>query len=76
MKKHKSSNNNNSTPISSQLEQEKAALQSQVVDQNNDLGSLRKELLQAEQTRLDLDSEKISLHEKLKFLEIEKEKVS
>lgn len=37
--------------------------------------SLRKELLQAEQTKLDLDSDKISLQEKIKFLEIEKEKV-
>lgn len=45
-------------------------------DQANDLSSLRKELLQAEQMRLDLDSEKVSLHEKCKFLEIEKEKVS
>jgi rootletin len=59
-----------------QLEEEKASLQSQCADQQNDLGSLRKELLQAEQTRLDLESDKVSLQEKLKFLEIEKEKVS
>lgn len=37
--------------------------------------SLRKELLQAEQNRLDLDSDKVSLQEKIKFLEVEKEKV-
>lgn len=58
-----------------QVEEEKASLQSQCADQQNDLGSLRKELLQAEQTRLDLESDKVSLQEKLKFLEIEKEKV-
>lgn len=59
-----------------QIGEEKASLQSQCADQQNDLGSLRKELLQAEQTRLDLESDKVSLQEKLKFLEIEKEKVS
>jgi hypothetical protein len=59
-----------------QVEEEKASLQSQCADQQNDLGSLRKELLQAEQTRLDLESDKVSLQEKVKFLEIEKEKVS
>jgi rootletin len=59
-----------------QVEEEKASLQSQCADQLNDLGSLRKELLQAEQTRLDLESDKVSFQEKIKFLEIEKEKVS
>jgi rootletin len=59
-----------------QVEEEKASLQSQCADQQNDLGSLRKELLQAEQTRLDLESDKVSFQEKIKFLEIEKEKVS
>lgn len=58
------------------LEEERAALQSQVADQNNDLGSLRKELLQAEQTRLDLEADKAALQERCKFLDIEKEKVS
>jgi rootletin len=62
--------------MSMQVEEEKASLQSQCADQQNDLGSLRKELLQAEQTRLDLESDKVSLQEKIKFLEIEKEKVS
>lgn len=37
--------------------------------------SLRKELLQAEQNRLDLDADKQTLSEKVRFLEIEKEKV-
>lgn len=37
--------------------------------------SLRKELLQAEQTRLDLEADKQTLTEKVRFLEIEKEKV-
>ncbi|XP_073992313.1 ciliary rootlet coiled-coil, rootletin isoform X3 [Rhodnius prolixus] len=55
--------------------EERTALQNQVADQNSDLASLRKEILQAEQMRLDLDSEKVSLHEKCKFLEMEKEKV-
>uniref|UniRef100_A0ABD2WUT6 Rootletin-like coiled-coil domain-containing protein n=1 Tax=Trichogramma kaykai TaxID=54128 RepID=A0ABD2WUT6_9HYME len=54
---------------------EKNNLMSQCTDQQNDLASLRKELLQAEQTRLDLESEKVAMHEKMKFLEIEKEKV-
>lgn len=48
---------------------------SQCIDQQGDLNSLRKELLQAEQTRLDIESEKVTLNEKIKFLEIEKEKV-
>lgn len=48
---------------------------SQCSDGQNDLTSLRKELLQAEQTRLELESEKMNLNEKVKFLEIEKEKV-
>lgn len=59
-----------------QVEKEKASLQSQCADQQNDLGSLRKELLQAEQTRLDLEADKVSLQERFKFLEMEKEKVS
>ncbi|XP_015432669.1 PREDICTED: LOW QUALITY PROTEIN: rootletin [Dufourea novaeangliae] len=55
--------------------EEKNKLASQCTDQQGDLGSLRKELLQAEQTRLDLESEKATLNEKVKFLEIEKEKI-
>lgn len=47
----------------------------QLSDLQNDLQSLRKELLQAEQQKLDLESEKVSLTEKTKFLGIEKEKV-
>lgn len=58
-----------------QLEEEKLALQSQCNDYQNDIQSLRKELLQAEQQRLDLESDKVSLTEKTKFLTIEKEKV-
>lgn len=54
---------------------EKNKLVSQCIDQQGDLNSLRKELLQAEQTRLDIESEKVTLNEKIKFLEIEKEKV-
>ncbi|XP_033338435.2 ciliary rootlet coiled-coil, rootletin isoform X2 [Megalopta genalis] len=53
---------------------EKTKLANQCTDQQGDLGSLRKELLQAEQIRLDLESEKATLNEKVKFLEIEKEK--
>ncbi|XP_076662657.1 ciliary rootlet coiled-coil, rootletin isoform X2 [Andrena cerasifolii] len=55
--------------------EEKTRLANQCADQQGDLGSLRKELLQAEQTRLDLESEKVTLNEKVKFLEIEKEKI-
>lgn len=58
-----------------QVTEEKNKLASQCTDQQGDLGSLRKELLQAEQTRLDLESEKVTLNEKVKFLEIEKEKI-
>ncbi|KAL6443577.1 hypothetical protein ACFW04_001609 [Cataglyphis niger] len=54
---------------------EKNKLANQCIDQQGDLNSLRKELLQAEQTRLDIESEKVALNEKIKFLEIEKEKV-
>lgn len=48
----------------------------QCTDQTNDIASLRKELLHAEQTRLDLEADKVTLNEKAKFLEIEKEKVN
>lgn len=58
-----------------QLEGERGNLQGLNADQQNDLVALRKELLQAEQTRLDLESDKVSLQEKVKFLEMEKEKV-
>lgn len=51
------------------------ALQHQCNDQQNDIQSLTKELLQAEQQKLDLESEKVSLSEKCKFLDIEKGKV-
>ncbi|XP_043519039.1 rootletin isoform X2 [Frieseomelitta varia] len=57
------------------ITEEKNKLANQCTDQQGDLGSLRKELLQAEQTRLDLESEKATLNEKVKFLEIEKEKI-
>lgn len=52
------------------------ALQLQCNDHQNDIQSLKKELLQAEQQKLDLESDKMSLSEKCKFLEIEKGKVS
>lgn len=58
-----------------QLEDEKLALQAQCTDHQNDIQSLRKELLQAEQIRLDLSADKSSFAEKIKFLEMEKEKV-
>lgn len=44
-------------------------------DHQNDIQSLKKELLQAEQQRLDLESEKVTLSEKCSFLDIEKGKV-
>lgn len=58
-----------------QVEDEKLALQIQCNDLQSDLQSVRKELLQAEQQKLDLESEKVSLTERTKFLGIEKEKV-
>lgn len=58
-----------------QITDEKNKLANQCVDQQGDLNSLRKELLQAEQIRLDIESEKITLSEKIKILEIEREKV-
>ncbi|XP_034942532.1 rootletin isoform X2 [Chelonus insularis] len=57
------------------MEEEKNKLINQCSDQQSDLGSLRKELLQAEQIRLDLEADKVTLSEKIKFLEIEKEKI-
>lgn len=51
------------------------ALHCQCNDLQNDLQSLRKELLQAEQARLDLEADKQSLSERIKFLEIDKGKV-
>lgn len=58
------------------MQDEKLALQLQCNDQQNDIQSLRKELLQAEQTRLDLEADKQTFAEKARFLEIEKEKVN
>lgn len=58
------------------MEDEKSALQHQCNDHQNDIQSLRKELLQAEQLKLDLESDKVSLSEKCKFLEIDKGKVN
>lgn len=59
-----------------QIQDEKLAVQLQCNDQLNDIQSLRKELLQAEQTRLDLEADKQTFSEKIRFLEIEKEKVN
>lgn len=58
-----------------QLEEEKSNLCSQSSDLAGDLNSLRKELLAAEQTRMELEADKASLCEKIKFLEAEREKV-
>lgn len=58
-----------------QLEEEKSSLSNQASEQQGDLNSLRKELLSAEQTRIDLEADKASLYEKIKFLEAEREKV-
>ncbi|XP_072949799.1 uncharacterized protein Root [Epargyreus clarus] len=57
------------------LEDEKSTLSSQSSDQQGDLNSLRKELLAAEQNRMELEADKASLYEKIKFLESEREKV-
>uniref|UniRef100_A0A6P7GY35 Rootletin isoform X1 n=2 Tax=Diabrotica virgifera virgifera TaxID=50390 RepID=A0A6P7GY35_DIAVI len=57
------------------LDDEKKLLQHQCNDHQSDIQSLRKELLQAEQQKLDIESDKVSLSEKCKFLEIDKEKI-
>lgn len=62
--------------LSNQTQDEKMVLHSQCNDQQNDIHSLRKELLQAEQARLDLEADKQTLNERIKFLEIDKGKVS
>lgn len=58
-----------------QLEGEKTSLANQSSEQQSDLNSLRKELLAAEQTRMELEADKASLMEKIKFLDTEREKV-
>ncbi|XP_026732244.1 rootletin isoform X2 [Trichoplusia ni] len=57
------------------LEDEKSNLSSQSSEQLGDLNSLRKELLAAEQMRMELEADKASLCEKIKFLEGERDKV-
>lgn len=57
------------------MEDEKSTLSSQTSEQHGDLNSMRKELLAAEQTRIDLEADKASLNEKIKFLEGDREKV-
>ncbi|XP_055383850.1 rootletin [Condylostylus longicornis] len=59
----------------SEVECERNKLRCQTNDQATDIASLKKELISAEQTRLDLESEKLALTEKIKIIEIEKEKV-
>lgn len=57
------------------LEDEKSSLSNQSSEQLGDLNSLRKELLAAEQNRMELEADKASLCEKIKFLEADREKV-
>ncbi|XP_039750865.1 rootletin [Pararge aegeria] len=57
------------------LEDERSSLSNQSSDLQGDLNSLRKELLAAEQNRMELEADKASLYEKIKFLEGEREKV-
>ncbi|KAG8232603.1 hypothetical protein J437_LFUL010724, partial [Ladona fulva] len=54
------------------VEEERASLQSINSDQLGDLGSLRKELLQAEQTRLDIESDKVKLQSSKEQLQVVK----
>lgn len=58
-----------------ELEVEKSNLKSQITDQAADIAALKKELISAEQIRLDTDAEKMTVSEKLKVCEINKEKV-
>lgn len=57
------------------MEDEKSSLSNQSSEQLGDLNSLRKELLAAEQMRMELEADKASLCEKIKFLEGDREKV-
>lgn len=50
-------------------------MNNQSSEQQGDLNSLRKELLAAEQCRMELEGDKASLYEKCKFLESERDKV-
>lgn len=59
-----------------QSDESKMKYQNQLAEVNNDLGAVRKELLHTEQNRLDLETEKMALVERSKFLESEKEKVN
>ncbi|VVC89096.1 unnamed protein product, partial [Leptidea sinapis] len=58
-----------------QLEEERSSLSNQSSEQQGDLGSLRKELLAAEQQRIELEADKAGLADKIRFLEGEREKV-
>lgn len=57
------------------LETERDHLRAQVADQQTDIQSLKKELLTAEQMRLDLDAVKSNLLEKMNLCEMNKEKI-
>lgn len=59
----------------SELEDDRNKFKVQTTELTSDVASLKKELISAEQIKLDLDSEKLNLSEKLKFQEIEKEKI-
>lgn len=58
-----------------ELEDDRNKYKVQSTELAGDVASLKKELIAAEQIKLDLDSEKLNLSEKLKFQEIEKEKI-
>lgn len=57
------------------METDKSSLLNQSSEQQSDMNSLRKELLAAEQNRMEVEADKASLQEKIKFLEGEREKV-
>lgn len=58
-----------------ELDAERGNLRSQVADQAADIAALKKELIAAEQLRLNVDADKLSVSEKLKVCEINREKV-
>lgn len=58
-----------------EFEVERDNLKSVCDDQQSDIGSLKKELVAAEQVRIDLETEKHGLAEKLKVCEMNREKV-
>lgn len=61
--------------VAYQVEEERSSLSGQSSELQSDLHALRKELVGAEQARMALHADNSSLHEKITFLEADREKV-